>query len=174
MKEHGNRLVVGEPMNARHLVLRASPSWSLLTTRGTQDMANGKGTMLYTNGDRYTGDFLNGKKHGEGELVYNSGACFRGEWLNDQACGRGVFHHANGSSYEGEWLLSKRHGFGIFRCKQTGLVYEGEYAEGRRHGAGTIRFPDGGRMTGAFERGRLVGTVEYAFDERSPWADPSY
>lgn len=34
---------------------------------------HGKGTLVYTYGDKYVGEWMDAKKHGEGELIYSNG-----------------------------------------------------------------------------------------------------
>ncbi len=34
---------------------------------------NGKGTLYYADGDKYTGDFVNDKKEGEGIYIWGNG-----------------------------------------------------------------------------------------------------
>ena len=34
------------------------------------DYPNGKGIFVYSNGDMYTGSFINGVAHGEGVILY--------------------------------------------------------------------------------------------------------
>ena len=52
---------------------------------------HGKGTLVYTYGDQFIGDWVDAKKHGEGELIYANGDRFRGQWVDDRASGFGVF-----------------------------------------------------------------------------------
>ncbi len=45
---------------------------------------NGAGTVVYSDGNLYIGEFKYGKKHGKGVLLYNDGTKFEGQWRNDQ------------------------------------------------------------------------------------------
>ena len=47
---------------------------------------------------------------GTGELLYVNGDKFRGEWLDDKAHGIGTLEYANGDVYEGAWIRDQRHG----------------------------------------------------------------
>jgi len=51
--------------------------------------ATGKGTLFYVDGDRYEGEWKDGRMHG-----------------------KGAYHYSNGDKYEGEWKEDKRHGKG--------------------------------------------------------------
>jgi hypothetical protein len=45
-----------------------------------------------------------------GELLYVNGDRFHGQWVDDKACGEGVLEYANGDAYDGEWQSDQRHG----------------------------------------------------------------
>ena len=38
---------------------------------------HGKGTLVYTYGDKFIGDWVDAKKHGDGELLYVNGDRFK-------------------------------------------------------------------------------------------------
>ena len=42
--------------------------------------------------------------NGKGRLIYENGELYEGQWTNDLKHGKGVFIHADGTRYEGEWL----------------------------------------------------------------------
>ena len=44
----------------------------------------GKGNIIYENGDKYEGELKNGIKEGEGILIRNNGDKFEGIWRNDK------------------------------------------------------------------------------------------
>jgi hypothetical protein len=46
-------------------------------------MKHGKGTYTYLDGDKYSGEFKNGKHHGSGKITYANGKIFRGMWENN-------------------------------------------------------------------------------------------
>jgi hypothetical protein len=43
--------------------------------------------MCYSNGDVYTGQWMNDMMHGEGVMKYASGAVFSGLWVKDKING---------------------------------------------------------------------------------------
>lgn len=61
-----------------------------------------------------------------GELYYSNGDVFSGEWMNDRASGHGVLKYANGCIYDGNWLEDKvlwgegqgMARFGAFACTE--------------------------------------------------------
>lgn len=76
---------------------------SLITFLSLYLNLGGKGTLVYPSGDKYTGDWLNAKKHGIGELHNVNGDVYNGEWKDDHAEGQGTLVFANGNRYDGEF-----------------------------------------------------------------------
>jgi hypothetical protein len=50
------------------------------------------GEIHYTNGDRYTGDIKNYKKHGEGEMKVVNGNRYVGSFNSGEISGYGVYY----------------------------------------------------------------------------------
>ena len=94
------------------------------------DMTNG--VQTFVNGDIYTGEFLNGKKHGHGVLKTESNRIYDGGWQNDLPHGYGVNTFPNGK------------------------IYKGEYREGRPFGEGQWVYSDGSTYTGKWINGEFV------------------
>merc|ERR1712025_721081 len=137
-----------------------------------QDKVHGKGTLVYTYGDKFVGDWHDAKKEGEGELHYSNGDRFKGQWSDDRASGFGVFQYANGSRYEGQWLDDKRHGRGQFQCAEDGAVYDGEYTFGRKEGRRVLKLRTGHILSGVWKQGELAQVVEFVFSPESPCKNP--
>ena len=71
------------------------------------------GTLIFSKGDKYVGEWKAGEKHGQGELHYVNGDVFRGQWAADKANGYGVLTYRHGGKYEGDWVNDKvRYGCG--------------------------------------------------------------
>ena len=60
-------------------------------------------TLYYAIGDRYEGDFVDGKAQGRGTRTYAEGGRYDGEWRNDLPNGYGTRYAADGRSYSGSW-----------------------------------------------------------------------
>ena len=45
------------------------------------DCVNGRGTMVFSTGHKYTGEFMDGERNGRGTLVYPDGRALEGEFL---------------------------------------------------------------------------------------------
>ncbi len=59
--------------------------------------------VTFANGDKYAGEFKDGKKHGQGTYTYASGDKYVGEYKDGKANGQGTYTYANGEKYVGEW-----------------------------------------------------------------------
>lgn len=120
-------------------------------------------------GNRYEGEYFNGKKHGQGIMHFANGCTYRGHWLDDTPMGEGVFTWTNGDHYEGEfkegqrdgkgsyyfangdkyigdWIGDKKHGSGISSLAVG--RYEGQFIDDKMHGKGSFYFADGGSYDG--------------------------
>ncbi|MDP2436151.1 MAG: hypothetical protein Q8P67_10445, partial [archaeon] len=132
-------------------------------------------TKVYPNGDKYIGQYLQGKRDGKGLYIYSNGDIYDGFYRNGQFEGPGIFHFANGDVYEGDFASGMFHGqgslktgafhytgafeedcfhgFGILRFNQ-GDTYEGEFVNDLRHGPGIYTYADGGRFEGLYFEGK--------------------
>ena len=54
-----------------------------------QDIPNGKGVMTWPKGDKYEGDWVDGKREGKGRFVSYEGDIYTGEFKNDMKSGKG-------------------------------------------------------------------------------------
>ena len=90
------------------------------------------GVQKFHNGDIYTGEFSEGKKHGHGVLQTLSNRTYDGGWENDLPHGYGVNTFPNGK------------------------VYKGEYKKGRPFGDGQWIYSDGSTYTGKWINGEFI------------------
>ncbi len=94
--------------------------------------ANGRGSMLYPNGNRYDGEYRNGQRNGCGTFTFENGRRYVGEFQNDLFSGRGI------------WIL------------ENGDRYIGDFEFNRCNGEGVYMFADGTSKSGIWQQGRLV------------------
>ena len=64
---------------------------------------DGKGTKEWSNGDKYTGEWKNGKINGLGTFKWSNGDKYTGEWKNGKTHGKGSMEWSSGDKYVGEW-----------------------------------------------------------------------
>jgi hypothetical protein len=59
--------------------------------------------MTWPNGERYEGEWLDGRKHGSGKMQYVDGRAYIGAWVNDKKSGAGVMTWPNGRTCNSIW-----------------------------------------------------------------------
>ena len=69
------------------------------------------------NGDRYEGEWKEGKKYGSGIYCFQNGDVYEGYFIDGQRNGKGIYMWNDKSSYNGEWELDRMHGKGIYYPK---------------------------------------------------------
>lgn len=89
---------------------------------------NGKGTYSYSNGDKYAGQWKEGKMHGPGSYEFANGDRYSGDFHVNKRDGTGTYVWANKNSYRGEWKLDKREGLGVFQWSSS-ATYNGFWKE---------------------------------------------
>jgi len=57
--------------------------------------------MTYANGNKYVGEWKNGKYHGQGTFTFPSGEKHVGKWKNQLPNGQGVHTYTDGRIEEG-------------------------------------------------------------------------
>ena len=119
------------------------------------DCVNGNGTMFYSTGHKYTGQFKDGVRHGEGVMLLPGGRKLVGVWVENEIR-EGTFTGSDGSIYEGHWEFRERNGQGTLTFPD-GRKYVGDFKSDQRHGQGTMTWPDGRVYAGDFEHGVRTG-----------------
>lgn len=119
------------------------------------DCINGKGTMIFATGHKYTGGFKDGVRHGDGVLLMPGGRKIVGTW-EDNEIKIGTYTQPDGTKYEGQWMFRERNGQGTLTYPD-GRKYIGEFKSGQRHGQGTMIYPDGRKYVGEYQYSARTG-----------------
>ena len=118
---------------------------------------NGNVIINYRNGDKYEGQWEEGKKNGQGTWTDTNGAMYKGEFLKGEFHGKGTFTSANNErSYEGEWKEGKEDGLGT-STEENGRKYTGEFKDSKYHGKGTLILADGNKYEGQWNDDKQHG-----------------
>lgn len=149
------------------------------------------GTLNYSDGAVYEGDVLYGRiRNGTGTLKWSTGETYSGEWQNDYFNGQGTLEWPGLGTYEGAFVNGKREGEGTFTwtyengprpgdpvsysgswtddkigpngkmtLAETG-TYEGEFQKQVRNGAGTFTWLNGDVYTGQWANDSIQGQGE--------------
>ena len=119
-------------------------------------------TIAYSNGDVYRGYLKKALKHGTGVVVYANGDRYEGNFVNDVISGESdenykcVYTYASGDTYEGDFVNGKKQGYGKMTFADgddddtNDPYYEGEFVNDMREGEGTNLYSDGAKYTGQF------------------------
>uniref|UniRef100_H2TLF8 MORN repeat-containing protein 3 n=1 Tax=Takifugu rubripes TaxID=31033 RepID=H2TLF8_TAKRU len=152
-------------------------------------------TVFFPSGDKYTGEWLDNKKHGRGTQVWNkSGAVYSGEWKRGRPDGHGTYSvllqeakvyakkycgewkngrkhgygtnvYSNSALYEGVWSEDQRAGWGKMNY-ENGDVYEGEWMKDKHHGHGIIRYANGNWYEGGWREGKKHGKGKVYYPDK--------
>lgn len=119
----------------------------------------GKGRLLYPDGDYYEGEFDCDMAHGLGTFTSRRSS-YVGEWKNDVKHGNAVEEWDDTSKYTGQYYLDQRHGKGKFEWPD-GSTYEGGFVNNSVQGHGTFTWKDGRRYKGQWNDNRMHGEGRY-------------
>lgn len=121
------------------------------------ELRHGQGTYQYDNKFfKYTGDWVDGKKHGHGVFFLGDGGTYEGSFVDGEMRGQGTRRWPDGSTYTGEFLDGERHGQGSL-VRPNGERYEGGWAANQRHGRGELVLADGSVYVGEFAAHKFHG-----------------
>ena len=82
-------------------------------------------TENYSNGDQYTGYFVNGLYNGEGTYVWANGDRYEGEFMNGQIDGAGrLTFFGNGQYWEGLFIQGKINNDGLAGVVKTVVAFD--------------------------------------------------
>ena len=142
------------------------------------DHYTGNGRHVYKDGSKYTGGYLDGKRHGRGVLRFKNGGYYEGQWADDGYEGTGRYVSTTGV-YEGMFRKGELCGRGVFRWA-NGDTYDGEWAGNAADGVGTKTYADGRVEEGRWKGDQFLGCPEveencetFTGFGRKRWADGS-
>ena len=111
--------------------------------------------MSHENGEIYIGQAYAGKRQGKGILLWPNGDFHSGSWDNHQQSGPGIFYSQEtclvGTFQNGTFDT----GFGTKEF--AGDQYYGEFTQGQRHGQGVLVAADGYVLTGSWNADTITG-----------------
>ena len=132
------------------------------------DCVNGLGTYIWPNGDKYIGEWKNGKRDGIGSFIWPEGDRYVAHWKNDKNNSNGNYISPAGAKlYAVESRNAGVDGFGCIKgdCVNghgtytwlSGAKYVGAFENGEKNGPGTYSFPNGLKIPGIWNNGKYVG-----------------
>ena len=132
-------------------------------------------TEFYSNGDQYSGEFVNGKYNGNGTYTWANGDRYEGEFANGQIEGVGCLTFKNGESWNGYFIAGQiNNGSGTFYYGNTGYTFTGPWQNGQPNGPGILRDPNGGTQSVTIQNGVVTTTQNSgAYNSQSQWGGGS-
>lgn len=118
--------------------------------------SNCVGSATLNDGNRYVGEFQDGKLNGQGTYISTSGVKLVGEFKDSQLNGQGTVTHPNGEKTVGEFKDGKRNGQGT-NTFASGNKYVGEFKDDAYNGQGTFTFASGDKYVGEWKNNRHNG-----------------
>jgi hypothetical protein len=111
----------------------------------------------------YQGQCANGKPDGSGEVVFSNGDRFKGEFRNGRIHGQGTWTSgSSGNTYTGNWFDGRRQGEGTYSWSHGSQQYVGEWVDDKRQGRGTFTWANGDRFEGEFRNNQQYTGTYYS------------
>lgn len=172
------------------------PGGSIYYGQFMNDKCNGKGRLIFREGEEYNGDWVdnkaegygiyisdevkyegnwkNDKQQGLGKETWNDGTTYIGEFKYGQKTGNGKFKYINGSNYTGSFLNNQFHGKGTY-VWGDGREYTGDWKFNKIDGEGEFKWPDGRKYTGHYKNDKKDGYGVFEWGDgkkyRGNWID---
>lgn len=129
-------------------------------TRGTLDSETS--TIMYNNGEQYTGDLMGFIPHGTGVLKKANGTVYDGTFNMGQCTGQAHVAYKSGDSYDGELVDGTRNGFGTY-TSESGAVYIGQFINNVKNGYGYSDFANSSYFIGQYKNSIKDGWGAFLF-----------
>ncbi len=125
---------------------------------------DGLGTMIYSDGSKYIGEFKESKFNGKGTYTDANGNKYICEFKDDKCNGQGTYIDVDGSKYVGgiEGYQLSGQGTMIFANKDK---YVGGWSNDLMHGDGTLVKADGKVIKGTWDEGYNIDAEQYEWDK---------
>ena len=123
---------------------------------GRDGRKQGKGTYIWSNGNKFEGDAKDDLWEGNGTKTFYNGDVYRGEFRRDLMHGRGLYRFANGDIYQGSFFEGMFDGHGELHFAD-GDRYVGEFKKNKRNGFGIFYYRDGAKQEGRWINGEYMG-----------------
>lgn len=149
----------------------------------TSPQNSGYREEYYSNGDKYEGQFVDGKYNGEGVYVWANGDRYEGQFMDGQIDGAGrLTFFGNGQYWEGLFVKGQiSSGSGVFYWGTNGDKFDGQWINGKPEGTGILLHSNGTSNKVTFKNGVLVnqtgstaGGNEWQYGSQSQYGGGSY
>ena len=121
---------------------------------------NGQGTLTWTDGTKYEGEFKDDSRNGQGTFTHKKYK-YVGEFKDDLLNGQGTITWPNGDKYVGEYKDDNFHGQGTLTYESG--KYVGEWKDDKKSGQGTMTYKDGAEYVGEYKDDKFNGQGTYTW-----------
>ncbi|KAI4323552.1 hypothetical protein L6164_023149 [Bauhinia variegata] len=132
------------------------PNGDFYTGQCADNLPNGQGKYLWTDGCMYVGQWSKGNIQGKGRFSWPSGATYEGNFKGGFMDGKGTYIGFSGDTYKGSWVMNFKHGEGKENFP-NGDYYEGEWRKGLQDGHGRYQWKNGNHYIGHWKSGMFYG-----------------
>ncbi|GLT75127.1 hypothetical protein SLA2020_468760 [Shorea laevis] len=139
-----------------HHVEKVLPTGDFYTGQWYDNLPQGQGKYLWTDGCMYVGEWHKGKTTRKGRFSWPSGATYEGEFKTGYMDGKGTYTGSAGDTYKGSWVMNLKHGQGT-KSYCNGDYYEGEWRRGLQDGHGRYQWKNGNHYIGQWRNGAING-----------------
>ncbi|MDB4046453.1 trypsin-like peptidase domain-containing protein, partial [Amylibacter sp.] len=140
-----------------------------------------QGTYTWADGNKYVGEYKDGRINGQGTFTWASGNKYVGEWQNERLSGQGTYTFIDGRKYVGNFKNHKLNGYAIKYFADGGIDQEGIFKDdeflyaqtktlpscpssGYFHNCfGTHTWDDGGKYIGEWQNDKTHGQGTYTW-----------
>ena len=136
-------------------------------------MHNCFGSYTFPGGNKYVGEWMDGKPSGQGTFTYPNDKKYVGEWKDGRPNGQGTLTFPNGNKYVGEFKEDNLNGQGTFTYP-SGSKYVGEFKADKFNGQGTYTYSNGNKYVGEFKEDKFNGQGTYYFLADSQFTGSKY
>ncbi|XP_057453632.1 phosphatidylinositol 4-phosphate 5-kinase 6-like [Lotus japonicus] len=126
------------------------------TGQWIENSPHGQGKYLWTDGCMYVGEWQRGSIMGKGRFSWPSGATYEGDFKSGYMDGKGTYTGSSGDTYKGCWVMDLRHGQGT-QSYPNGDFYDGEWKKGLQNGHGRYQWKNGNHYIGQWRNGLFYG-----------------
>lgn len=129
----------------------------------------GKGKILWPNGNKYKGQFYDGLPNGEGEKTFAEDlSILQCTFINGYAQGHGQLTKPGeqGYTYNGTFYHDEKDGEGEETWNNGATYYKGQYKNGKYGPKGYYKFGEGSIYEGEFKDGKFQGKGKLSNDSK--------
>ncbi len=152
-KPHGKGIMLGTDTKYVGVFEEGSP-------HGYGEVTYHDGTKEVATWSRHKKGYPFGHEGKNKTMIWPNGQKYIGEWLNQQQHGQGTCFYEDGIKYVGEWQYGERHGKGIMFFPDDRSKYEGMWFENKMHGEGKFTYADGSILEGIWHKGKHIEPVK--------------